>query len=120
METHIRKEGDSGQNAVKSPSVHIPLPEPLSSIIARLEPKTITNFYGGPGTGKTNLCLLAAVECIKSGGSVTYIDTEGGFSKERLCQLTKSPDHCLQRITLLEPKTFEEQGMLIRTLEKEK
>ena len=99
---------------------HIPLPEPLNSIIARLEPKTVTNFYGGPGTGKTNLCLMAAIECIKSGGCVTYIDTEGGFSKERLCQLTKEPDHCLQKITLLEPKTFEEQGKVIRALEKEK
>ena len=99
---------------------HIPLPEPLNSIIARLEPKTVTNFYGGPGTGKTNLCLMAAIECIKSGGCVTYIDTEGGFSKERLCQLTKEPDQCLQKITLLEPKTFEEQGKVIRALEKEK
>jgi DNA repair protein RadB len=99
---------------------HIPLPEPLNSIISKLEPKTITNFYGGPGTGKTNLCLLAAIECIKGGGYVTYIDTEGGFSAERLKQLTKNPEQALQKITLLEPKTFEEQGKLIRTLEKEK
>jgi DNA repair protein RadB len=99
---------------------HIPLPEPLSSIISRLESKSITNFYGGPGTGKTNLCLLAAIECIKSGGCVTYIDTEGGFSQERLRQLTKNPDQALQKITLLDPKTFEEQGKLIRSLEKHK
>jgi DNA repair protein RadB len=99
---------------------HINLPEPLSSIVSRLEPKTITNFYGGPGTGKTNMCLLAALECIKAGGSVTYIDTEGGFSPERLKQLTKNPEQALQRITLIEPKTFGEQGRIIRTLEKEK
>jgi DNA repair protein RadB len=66
------------------------------------------------------LCLLAAIECIKGGGYVTYIDTEGGFSAERLKQLTKNPEQALQKITLLEPKTFEEQGKLIRTLEKEK
>jgi len=99
---------------------HIPLPEPLNTILSKLEPKSITNFYGGPGTGKTNLCLLAALECIKNNGSVTYIDTEGGFSVERLKQLTKSPEHALERITLLEPKSFEEQGRLIRNLEKHK
>ncbi len=99
---------------------HIPLPEPLNAIVSRLEPKTITNFYGGPGTGKTNMCLLAAIECIKAGGSVTYIDTEGGFSAERLRQLTKNPEQALQKITLIEPKSFEEQGRAIRTLEKEK
>jgi DNA repair protein RadB len=120
MDSHIRKEGDSGQNAAKSPSFHIPLPEPLNSIVSRLEPKTITNFYGGPGTGKTNMCLLAALECINAGGSVTYIDTEGGFSVERLRQLSKNPEQALQKITLLEPKNFEEQGKLIRALEKER
>jgi DNA repair protein RadB len=98
----------------------ISLPEPLSSVLSRLEPKSVTNFYGGPGTGKTNLCLMAAIECIRNGGSVTYIDTEGGFSRERLCQLTKDHDNCLQRITLLEPKTFQEQGKVIRSLEKHK
>jgi DNA repair protein RadB len=115
-----RKEGDSETKITKSPSTHIPLPEPLNSIISRLEPKTVTNFYGGPGTGKTNLCLLAAIECIKGGGCVTYIDTEGGFSAERLRQLTKNPEQALQKIALLEPKTFEEQGRIVRSLEKHK
>ena len=119
-----RKEGDSrlkaSADAFQPSSGHIPLPEPLSSIISRLEPQTVTNFYGGPGTGKTNLCLLAAIECIRNGGCVTYIDTEGGFSQERLRQLTKNPEQALQKITLLEPKTFEEQGKLIRSLEKHK
>jgi DNA repair protein RadB len=117
---NTRKEGDSETKVTKSPSSHIPLPEPLNSIISRLEEKSITNFYGGPGTGKTNLCLLAALECVKNGGCVTYIDTEGGFSAERLKQLTKNPEQALQKITLLEPKTFEEQGKLIRSLDSQK
>ena len=101
-------------------SSHIDLPEPLNAIISRLEPKSVTNFYGGPGTGKTNLCLLAAIECIKNGGCVTYIDTEGGFSPERLQQLTKNPEQILQKICLLEPKTFQEQGKVIRSLDRQK
>ncbi|MEM5812494.1 MAG: DNA repair and recombination protein RadB [Candidatus Aenigmatarchaeota archaeon] len=103
-----------------SHSINISLPEPLSSIISKLEPQTITNFYGGPGTGKTNICLLAAIECINKGGFVTYIDTEGGFSLQRIKQLTKNPERILEKITLLEPKTFEEQGKIIRSLERQK
>jgi DNA repair protein RadB len=99
---------------------HIPLPEPLASILNRLESRSITNFYGGPGTGKTNLCLLAALECIRKGGTVIYIDTEGGFSAQRLGQLTRNPEQALQKITLIEPKNFEEQGKVIRSLESQK
>ncbi len=98
----------------------IGLPEPLKSLLSRLEPSSVTNFYGGPGTGKTNLCLLAAIECIKNNGCVTYIDTEGGFSAERLRQLTKNPEQALEKITLLEPKSFREQGKVIRSLESHK
>jgi DNA repair protein RadB len=95
----------------------INLPEPLNSLTGGLESKAITNFYGAPGTGKTNFCLLAAIECIRSGGSVVYVDTEGGFSVERLKQLAPDCARMLQGIELLEPKSFADQGRMIRSLE---
>ncbi|WP_245809970.1 DNA repair and recombination protein RadB [Halorubrum vacuolatum] len=46
----------------------------------------VTQLYGPPAAGKTNLALAAAVEVAASGGRVLYIDTEG-LSIERFRQL---------------------------------
>ena len=93
------------------------LPEPLFNLIRGLESGGITNFFGGPGTGKTNVCLISTLECIKKGGIVVYIDSEGGFSAERVKQLAglKAED-AFNKIKLLEPKTFQEQAKIIREL----
>jgi len=95
------------------------LPAPFYSVLGCLEARAITNFFGEPGAGKTNICMLAAISCIGNGGRVAYVDTEGGFSAERLKQLcpTKWPA-LLEKIELLEPKSFREQGMLVRSLDK--
>lgn len=96
------------------------LPEPLQNLLGGAEKKALTNFYGAPGTGKTNICLLLAIECINKGGSVIFIDTEGGFSTERLEQLTSEVERVLGKITILEPKNFKEQGDMIRGLKDRK
>lgn len=93
------------------------LPEPMKTLMGAIESGAVTNFYGAPGTGKTNLCLLAAIEIAKH-GKVIFIDTEGGFSVERLKQLTDRYEEVLKKIELLEPKTFQEQGKMIRELGK--
>jgi|GEM_PF-69917 DNA repair protein RadB len=95
------------------------LPEPINSLIKSIEPSAVTNFYGGPGTGKTNLCMLSAIDCIRKNGSVIFIDTEGGFSLERLKQLAPEYQGILKKIVLLQPKSFSEQGRIIRELEKQ-
>ncbi|RLJ08808.1 MAG: DNA repair and recombination protein RadB [Candidatus Aenigmatarchaeota archaeon] len=94
----------------------IGLPKPLDEL-GRIEGGAITNFYGAAGTGKTNLCLLACLECIRKGGKPVFIDTEGGFSLERVKQLVPNYKETLDKITLLEPKSFEEQGKIIRSLQ---
>ncbi|MBI4163615.1 MAG: DNA repair and recombination protein RadB [Candidatus Aenigmarchaeota archaeon] len=98
----------------------ISLPEPLDELLTKLESGAITNFYGAPGTGKTNLCLLLSVECVKKGGKVAYIDTEGGLSVDRLKQVSKDHEKILKNVILAEPRDFYEQGKFIRNLEKEK
>ncbi len=97
--------------------MQICLPEPLHNL-AGFETGTITNIYGGPGVGKTNICLLTAIDCAKKGGSVCYIDTEGGFSLERFKQLTDRWQDLLDRIELAEPKDFEQQSRIVRELGK--
>lgn len=94
----------------------IPLPEPLCSLIGGIERGAVTNFYGPPGVGKTNVCILAALECIKKGGRVVYIDTEGGLSPERVMQISGEEDS-LERIIVIEPKTFEEQSVAVKNLD---
>lgn len=74
-----------------------------------LDPDCITTVYGPAGAGKTNLALLAAVNVAASGKKVIYVDTEGGYSIERLKQLTKEHEKILQSILFLKPTTFKEQ-----------
>ncbi|MBN2042929.1 MAG: DNA repair and recombination protein RadB [Candidatus Aenigmarchaeota archaeon] len=93
----------------------ITLPEPLFSLVGEIERGALTNFYGPPGVGKTNVCILAALECIRNNGRVLYIDTEGGLSTERIKQLTKDED-IFKKIILMEPKDFKDQSKLIRSL----
>ncbi len=70
----------------------------------------ISVIYGSSGSGKTNFCLLAAVSQAKQGKKIIYIDTEGGFSVERLKQLTgEQSEEVLQNIFLLSPTNFDEQ-----------
>lgn len=81
------------------------------------ECEVITTVYGGPGTGKTNFCLLAAVSQAKKGNKVLFVDTEGGFSVDRVKQLAgELTDLVLQNIILLKPTTFDEQREAFKQL----
>jgi len=79
------------------------------------ERDVITCFYGGPGTGKTNFCLLAAVSQAKKGNKVIYVDTEGGFSSDRIKQLVQGLNNgldykeTLKNIFILRATNFSEQ-----------
>jgi DNA repair protein RadB len=67
----------------------------------------ITTLYGPAGSGKTNLCLMAAVMQASLGKKVIFIDTEGGFSMERLAQLTTKD--VMKNVFLLKATNFYEQ-----------
>jgi DNA repair protein RadB len=73
----------------------------------------ITTIYGAGGSGKTNLCLIVAVSQAKKGNKVIYVDTEGGFSSERVAQLLDKDktllEQTLKNIMILKPTSFEEQ-----------
>jgi DNA repair protein RadB len=77
----------------------------------------ITQFYGPPASGKTNLALIACTRALGLGKAV-YIDPEGGFSTERLKQIAgeKSGD-VLNNIIMLQPTTFDEQKVSIYKLD---
>ncbi len=73
------------------------------------EKDVISVFYGPAGSGKTNLCLIAAAEQAALGKKVVFIDTEGGFSVERLKQLASLD--ILKNIVMIKATTFYEQKM---------
>jgi len=80
----------------------------------------ITTIYGAAGTGKTNLCILAAVSQAKKGKKIIFIDTEGGFSVERVKQIASEDwEKVLENIILLKPTSFDEQEKAFEKLLKE-
>ncbi len=75
------------------------------------EKDIITMIAGSPGSGKTNLAILAACSQAKYGKKVIFIDTEGGFSIDRVKQIVGNDllDKILENIMILSPTGFEEQ-----------
>jgi len=83
-----------------------------------IEYQSLTNVYGPAGSGKTNISILASISCVENGKKAIFIDTEGGFSVERLSQMTKNFEKVSKNIIVIEPKSFEEQDNAIKGLEK--
>jgi DNA repair protein RadB len=80
------------------------------------EKDVLTTIYGPSGSGKTTLCKLAAIAMARKKKKVIYIDTEGGFSRERMKQLTGDElEETLKYIVILKPTSFKEQ---VKALEK--
>lgn len=70
----------------------------------------ITMLAGPPGSGKTNFCILASCSQTKKGNKIIFVDTEGGFSSERVKQLAGDDyEKILENIFLIEPTSFDEQ-----------
>lgn len=89
--------------------------KPLDDLLeGGVESGILTRLYGEAGTGKTNFCLQAARECVRSGKKVAYIDTEG-VSVERVRQICPDCDYTkiLQDILFFSPTSFESQEQMI-------
>ncbi|MBW2992585.1 DNA repair and recombination protein RadB [Candidatus Woesearchaeota archaeon] len=80
------------------------------------EKDILTTIYGPAGSGKTCSCILACVEIAKSVGKVIFIDTEGGFSVERLKQITPDYEKILENMVFFRPVNFEEQKEVFEKL----
>ena len=49
----------------------------------------ITDIFGPSSTGKTQMALQIAVNCLSRGGTILYQDTTGSFRPERLLDMLK-------------------------------
>ncbi|HLC87375.1 MAG TPA: DNA repair and recombination protein RadB [Candidatus Nanoarchaeia archaeon] len=71
---------------------------------------TVTMIAGPPGSGKTNFAILVACSQAKNGNKVIFVDTEGGFSVDRVKQIVgENYKNILEKILLLNPVSFEDQ-----------
>ncbi len=76
----------------------------------------VTTIFGPSGTGKTNLCLLAAVKVAEGGKKVIFIDSEGGIAVERIKQISQNYENVLKNIVFFNPINFAEQKEIFETL----
>ncbi|XVH32347.1 DNA repair and recombination protein RadB [Haloferacaceae archaeon DSL9] len=79
---------------------------------------TVSQVYGPPAAGKTNVALSAAVTVATGGGTVLYIDTEG-LSIDRFRQLVESNsdepvEAVASRLIITEAMDFDEQAEAVR------
>jgi DNA repair protein RadB len=93
---------------------------PLDDLLGGgFERGTVTQVYGQPAAGKTNVVLSAAVEAATSGGRALYIDTEG-LSIDRFRQLVdartdeRTFEDVASRIVVSEAYDFAEQEEAVR------
>ena len=51
----------------------------FDALLSGYEGGVLTALYGPAGTGKTTICLLAAIAAIRAGKKVIFVDTENPF-----------------------------------------
>jgi len=77
----------------------------------------ITMIAGPPGSGKTNFAILTSCSQAKKGNKIIFVDTEGGFSLDRVKQIVgENFEDILKNILLITPSSFEEQKKFFITL----
>jgi len=83
-----------------------------------IEKGALTQFYGPPGSGKTNIALKLLVYCAQKGKKAIFIDTEGGLSIDRIMQISGDNfNEFAGNIIVLEPTDFQEQDEALKKVE---
>lgn len=79
----------------------------------------IISYYGPSASGKTTFAKYEAIELTKQGKKVVFLDTENGFSVERIKQIAgKDYKKVLDNTLLFNINSFKDQQLKIRNLEK--
>ena len=89
----------------------------IDSLVGGLDNSLLT-IYGPPASGKTSIAIEVSAEMAMH-GEVVFIDTEGGFSGERLRQICEGKNISLSvadNITILSPTSLVEQASILEKL----
>ena len=87
-----------------------------SLLCGGFEKGIISTIFGPSSAGKSNIAILAALAVANQGKKVIFVDTEGGFSTERISQVDKNYKQLLKNMLILNPTTFEEQKKIFTKL----
>jgi DNA repair protein RadB len=103
--------------------VNEPIPTGCASVNALLggglERGVVTQLYGAPASGKTNIALSSAIRTAASGATALYIDTEG-ISLDRFEALARASaddgdvEAITSRVIISDAVDFEEQREAVR------
>ncbi|MDO5824205.1 DNA repair and recombination protein RadB [Methanobrevibacter sp.] len=78
----------------------------------------ITQIFGPPSSGKSNITLSIAVNVAKNGKKVIYVDTEGGISIDRIKQISGIDFPIVaNNIMVFEPTNFSEQKDAVKSID---
>ena len=78
----------------------------------------VTQIFGSPSSGKSNVALALAVNVTKTGKKAIYIDTEGGISIDRIKQISGYYfQDVANNIMVLEPTDFLQQTENLRSID---
>lgn len=78
----------------------------------------VTQIFGSPSSGKSNVALALAVNVAKTGKKAIYIDTEGGISIDRIKQISGYYfQDVANNIMVLEPTDFLQQTENLRSID---
>lgn len=82
------------------------------------EKGSLTQIFGSPSSGKSNITLSLAVNVARMDKKVVYIDTEGGISIDRIKQIAGIDfTKVANNIIVFEPSNFQEQGETLRSID---
>ena len=82
------------------------------------EKGAVTQIFGSPSSGKSNVTLSLAVNVAKGGKKVVYIDTEGGISIDRIKQISGPYfSNVANNIIVFEPTDFLQQSENLRSID---
>ena len=82
------------------------------------EKGTVTQIFGPPSSGKSNLALYLAVTVARTEKKAIYIDTEGGISIDRIKQISGPYfSNVANNIMVLEPTDFLQQTENLRSID---
>ncbi len=77
----------------------------------------ISLVYGEAETGKTTLAMQCGINCARQGYKTLFVDCDGAFSTQRLCQIaSKDFKSVAELIVLIKPNNFGEQAIVIDRL----
>ena len=77
-----------------------------------VHPGLLTDFYGPPGSGKSQICFSLSAQCAARGETTMFVDTTGTFRPERIAEMGGS-DAVLGNVKVIRARSLADQLKII-------